>query len=173
MTTNPSELFSPFLGTTLNVPQNPELLNNFLNNQFSQYADLINQKKIGVYSPAQNFSGELWYYLTPQRIRNGYQVIVYIASLPNAGVSTLTLTSDPAFPVTGIDPDFVVTQVYGSASKPCTATGAGDGDYFSFMSQGDARISFTMSDTTLTITTAVNLSAYSGFIVVNYLRAGT
>ena len=171
--TNPSELFSPFLGTTLNVPEDQEQLLTFLNEEFARYADVINQKTIGVFTPTQNFSGEAWSYITPKKVRTGFQVIVYIPSLPNNSTLTLTLTSNPAFPITDIDPNFVVTEVYGSASKPCSSVGAGDGRYFSFMSQGDARISFTMSDTTIVITTTVDLSSYSGFIVISYLRDGT
>ena len=72
--------------------------------------------------------------------------------------------------------EFVVTQVYGSASKPPTDpdnTTAGTGDYFSFYSQGDARISFTMSNKEIVITTTTDMTAYSGFIVITYIREGT
>jgi hypothetical protein len=170
--TNPSELFTPFLGTTINVPEDKERLNTFLNDEFARFADVINQKTIGVITPSENFNGESWSYISTRKVRNGFQVIAYIPSLPNAGATTLTLTSNPAFPIAGIDSNFVVTQVYGSASKSCSAIGVGDGVYFSFMSQGDTRISFTMSDIQIVVTTTVDLRAYSCFLVINYLRDG-
>ncbi len=171
--TNPSELFSPFLGTTLNVPEEKEQLLTFLNEEFARYADVINQKTIGVFTPTQNFSGEAWSYITPKKVRTGFQVIVYISSYPNNSTLTLNASSNPPYPIQDVDPNFVVTEVWGSANKPCSTTGAGDGVYFSFMAKGDSRISFTMSDTTIVITTTTDLSAYSGFLVINYLRDGT
>ena len=175
--TNPSELFSPFLPTTYNIPKEEDRLNTFLLDSFSQFCDIINDKKIGVYvQETENFNGEKWWYLTPEITRNGYQTIAYIASFPNTGVLTLTLDSSPAFPIQDINTEFVVTQVYGSASKPPTDpdnTTAGTGDYFSFYSQGDARISFTMSNKEIVITTTTDMTAYSGFIVITYIREGT
>lgn len=171
--TNPSELFSPFLPTTYNIPEEEDRLNTFLVDRFSGFADVINDKKIGLYvQNAENFNGEKWFYKTTQITRNGYQTIAYIPSLPNNTTLTLTTSSNPAFPLLNVNPQFVVTNVFGSASKPCSATGAGDGNYFSFMSQGDGRITFTMSDTQIVIVTTTDLSGYIGFIVIEYLRNG-
>ena len=160
---NPSELFSPFLPTTFNIPEEEDRLKTFLNEQFANNADVINDKKIGTYvQNAQNFNGEKWFYDSTKIIRNGYQVIARITSFVNQTI---------AMPVS-VNPEFVITLAYGSASKPCSATGAGDGDYFSFMAAGDSRISFTMSDTQITITTDGMRSDYSGFIIIHYLRNG-
>jgi hypothetical protein len=159
---NPQELFTPFLSTTFNIPE-AERLPSFLNEQLANISDVVNQKKIGVYGPYENFNGELWYYKTTNIERNGYQAILYLPSLVS---STYTL------PIESVDPNFVVTHVWGSASKPCSATGAGDGDYFSFYSQGNASVTFTMNDKNIVVT-AAGLSAYSVFFVIEYLRAGT
>jgi hypothetical protein len=172
-TSTPASPFSPFLPGTSSVPEEQDRLKTFLVDKLSVYADVINDKKIGVIGQeVENFDGMKWFYKVTGVTRNGYQSLVYISSLPNTSVLTLTLTSSPGFPIQGIDPDFVISLIYGSASKPCSKIGAGDGDYFSFMAKGDSRISFTMSDTQIIITTTVDLSAYSGFIVVNYIRNG-
>lgn len=172
--TNPSELFSPFLPTTYNIPADKETGDNFLEDTFARIADVSNDKTIGTFvQSTQNFNGEKWFYIDPRITRNGYQAIYHIPSLPNAGVLVIDANSNPPFPITDIQPEFVITHTWGSASRPNSVVGAGDGDYFSFMNQGDTRISFTLSDTTLTITTTVDLSAYSGFIVIQYLRRGT
>lgn len=172
--TNPSEPFTPFLPTTYNIPEDDDRLKTFLVDKFSNFADVINDKKIGIYSQtSENLNGDKWFYISPQVTRNGYQTIIYLPSLPNNTTKTINQNSVPIFPIPGIDPNFVITQIWGSASKPCSKKGAGDGVYFSFMNQGDARISFTMSDTTIVITTTVDLSGYSGFIVISYLRDGT
>jgi hypothetical protein len=171
--TNPSELFSPFVPAVVVVPQEQDRLSVFLTDKLSQFADVINDKTIGTFTQVtEAFNGEKWIYDTTKKLRNGYQAIARIPSFPNAGILVLTLTSNPKFPISNITPQFVITHVWGSASRPCTATGAGDGDYFSFMNRGDPRIIWDMSDTTITITTTVDLSAYSGFLVIQYLRDG-
>lgn len=171
--TNPSELFSPFLPTTFNIPEEDDRLKSFLNENFANFADVINDKSIGVITDqVENFSGGKWWYKNTKINRNEYQTIVYIPSLPNAGPLPITLTSDPAFPIENINPEFVITNLYGTASKPCSSIGAGDGDYFMYTNEGNAKITFTMSDTQLVLTSTVDLSGYSGFIFISYLRNG-
>jgi hypothetical protein len=174
--TNPIELFTPFLPSTYDVPNEKDRLDAFLVEKFCNFADVINDKKIGAYTQeAENLNGEKWIYKVVSKVRSGYQAIAYIASYPNSGVLTLTLTSTPAFPISNINSQFVITNLWGSASKPCTDpdnTTNGNGDYFSFYSQGDTRVSFTMSNKQIIITTTTNLSAYSGFIVIEYVRDG-
>lgn len=171
---NPSELFSPFLPTTYNIPEEEDRIEVFLEDTFAQVSDVVNDKTIGTFvESAQNFSGEKWWYKNPKITRNGYQVIAWIESFPNAGVMTLDAESDPPYPIQDVNPEFVITELYGTASLPPTSTGAGDGDFFKYNNRGDPRIFFDMSDTQITITTTVDLSSYSGFIVIKYLRAGT
>ncbi len=178
--TEPSNLFSPFLPTTYNYPEEEDRIRVFLTDNFSNFADVINDKKLGVIvNKTETFSGEKWWYKNTKINRNGYQVIAYILSFPNIGTLTLTLPNIPEsavslqdYPIVNVNPELIVTHVWGSASKPCSAIGAGDGVYFSFFSQGDSRITFTMTDIAIVITTTVNLSAYSGFIVIEYLRNG-
>jgi hypothetical protein len=173
---NPSDPFTPFLPSTYNIPEENDRIDIFLQDTFSLQSDIINDKSIGTMVQGnQNFNGEKWWYKDTKITRNGYQTFCYIPSYPNAGVLTFTLTDiDPnlVFPITGIDPEFVITLTYGTASKPPSAIGAGDGDYFTFMNKGDSRVSWTMSDTTIVVTTTVNLRAYSGFLVIKYLRNG-
>ena len=171
--TNPMELFTPFLPATYAVPEEEDKRRTFLVDKFSMFADVINDKVIGVYlQAAEAFNGEKWFYLTTSKLRNGYQAVAYISSYPAIGTLTLTIFTTPQYPIPNVTPQFVITELWGTASKPPTATGAGDGDYFSFMNEGNSKISFTMSDTTIVITTTVDLSGYSGFIVVKYLRDG-
>ena len=170
-TPNPSELFSPFLPTTYNIPEDDDRLKIFLLDKFANFADVINDKKIGtITQAAENFNGDTFFYKTTQITRNGYQTLAYIPSFVNG--LTLTLTSSPQYPIPAVNPELVVSLVYGSASKPCSKVGAGDGDYFSFMAKGDTRISFTLSDTQIIITTDGARASYSGFIIINYLRNG-
>lgn len=161
---NPIELFTPFLPAISVVPEEEDRRRTYLTDKFSQYADVINDKKIGAYTQStENFNGEKWIYDTTSKVRNGYQAIARIPSFVSGTIP---------MPIQNINPQFVVTLIYGSASKPCSAIGANDGDYFSFMSQGDARISFTASDTTITITATAPMAAYQGFIVVQYVKDG-
>ena len=174
MSTNPKAPFSPFLGTTYDLPEESDRLKTSLCDNFSLFADTINDKKIGAYTQAvSSENGEDWSYLSTKRVRNGFQAISYIPSLPNSGVLILTRATVPQYPVDNIDPNFVITMLYGTASRPCSAVGAGDGDYIMYNNRGDPRIFFDMSDTTITITTTIDMTEYSGFIVVHFLRAGT
>lgn len=172
--TGPKDPFTPFLPSTYNPPEEEDRHGVFLQDTFSGMADVINDKSIGtMVQGRENFNGEKWWYKDPKITRNGYQTFAYIPSYPNATTLTLTLdNADPnkAYPINGIDPEFVITLCYGTASKPATTPGAGD--YFTFMNRGDSRVSFTMSDTTIVITTTTDLTAYSGFIVIKYLRNG-
>lgn len=170
---NPMELFTPFLPATYTVPEEEDKRRTFLVDKFSMFADVINDKTIGVFlQAAEALNGEKWFYLTTSKLRNGYQAIAYIPSYPNTGTLTLTIFTNPQYPIPNVTPQLVITDLWGTASKPPTAMGAGNGDYFTFLNQGNSKISFTMSDTTIVITTTVDLSAYSGFIVVKYLRDG-
>jgi len=171
--TNPYEQFTPFLPTTYNIPEEQDRKDVFLYDRFANFADVINDKKIGVYMQAfETLNGNKWFYKTTGRTRNGYQALAFIPSYPNTGVLTITRATVPQFPIPSINAQFVISDLWGTASKPCTAVGAGNGNYFSFMPQGDTRISFTMSDTTIVITTTVDLTAYNGFIIVEYIRDG-
>ena len=163
--TNPMEPFTPFLPATFNIPEEPDRLNTFLNDTFSDITDVLNDKKIGAYTQsAESQNGEKWAYDVTSKIRNGFQSIARIKSF---------ISETIPMPFGDINPQFVITEAFGSASKPCSAVGAGDGDYFSFMAQGDSRISFTMTDLQITITTTIDLSKYSGFIIIHYIRDGT
>jgi hypothetical protein len=173
---NPQEPFTPFLPTTYNIPEEDDRLHAFLVDQFCDFADVINDKVIGnfVYA-SENFNGDKFSYKTtlhPQtsHVRNGFQSITYFPSLVS-GVFTRSTT--PQYPLTNVNDQLVITQLYGTASKPPSALSAGDGDYFQYNNRGDPRITFDMSDTTITITTTTDLSAYSGFIIVKYLKDGT
>lgn len=162
---NPSNLFSPFLEATFNIPEEEDRLRAFLNDKLSDLTDVVNDKMIGAHTDGvQNFSGGKWSYDTTSKVRNGYQTIFRVKSFTNG------LTIKIPFQ---INPQFIISEVYGSASKPCSAIGAGDGVYFSFMSQGDARIQFQMTDTTIIITTNGTTAAYQGFIVLFYIHDGS
>lgn len=164
--TSPSELFTPFLPTTYNIPEHDDRLDTFLNETFANFADVINDKTIGAYTEStENFNGQKWIYISPKIVRTGYQAITYVPSF-TAGTFSIPM------PVPNVNPQFIITHCWGSASKPCSATGAGDGDYFSFLSQGNTNISFTMSDTLITFTVSGLTGTYSGFIVVEYVRNG-
>ena len=169
--TNPQEPFTPFLPTTINFPEEEDRQAVFFVDKFSNYADVINDKRIGAYTQAaENQNGTKWSYDTTKKVRNGFQSITRIPSFTNG--LTLTRTSDPQYPIGDVNDQFVISLVYGSASLPCSAVGAGDGDYFSFMEKGDTRISFTMSDTQIIITTDGARANYSGFIIIEYIRDG-
>ena len=171
---NPQNDFTPFLATTFNIPEEKDTLDNFLQDQFARHADVINDKKIGVYVEETSvLNGNKHWYANTKITRNGYQSFVFINKLPNAGVLVLTAATNPAYPINNVQPQFLMWHVWGTASKPPTTQGAGDGDFFSFMAQGDPRITFVFTDTTITITTTIDLSAYYGFIVCEFIRAGT
>jgi hypothetical protein len=173
---NPSELFTPFLPSTYNLPEEDDRIKSYLTDNLNIISDVVNDKKIGTYAQSnESFNGEKWYYKIPQTVRTGFQTIAYIPSFPNVGTLILTLSSIPKFPIIDILPQFVATHVWGSASKPCTNpdnTVNGTGDYFSFFSEGNSKISFTMSNKRIVITTTTDMTAYSGFIVVEYIRNG-
>lgn len=163
--TNPMNNFSPFLPSTYNLPEEKDRWSEWLGSNLSDITDVVNQKKIGNYTPTENFNGETWQFDSTKIIRNGYQFILRVIQYPDTGVLVLPL------PII-VNPQFTITHVWGSASRPCTETGAGDGDYFSYFSQGNSLISFTMDDLAVTITTTADLTDYSGYVVCEYIKNG-
>lgn len=161
--TDPSNLFTPFLEATYNIPEEDDRMKVYLNDKLSSIADVLNDKMIGSFTQnTQDFSGAKFIYDTTKKVRNGYQALIRITSfIPQV----ITIPFE-------ISPQFIISEVYGSASLPCTAIGASDGVYFSFMSQGDVRIQFQMTDTTITITTNGTTAAYQGFIIISFLHDG-
>ena len=164
---NPSNLFSPFLPTTYNFPEDDSRVPEFVQSNLANHSDVINDKRIGLFLDySETFNGETWFYKTTNITRNGYSVIAYIPILPNAGVLVIPN------PIKQANPELVMTNIYGTASRPCSAIGANDGIYFTFMSQGDTRISFVATDTIITLTSTVDLRAYRCFMVLEFLRNG-
>jgi len=163
-TPNPSELFTPFLPATFVIPEDPERLRTYLNEKLSAISDVVNDKTIGAFTQSSEaINGNKYIYDTSKKVRNGYQSVARIKSWVPQTIP---------MPIQDVNPQFVIAQVWGSASKPCSKTGQGDGEYFSFFGAGDPRIQFTMTDTTITITTNGSTAAYQGFIFIVYVRDG-
>lgn len=164
--TNPSNLFSPFLPSTFNMPDGEGRSEEFLGKTFSQISDVVNDKVIGMFvQDSQTFNGHKYFYDDPKKLRNGYRFLLRVESYPNATTLVIPLPIE-------INEQFVVSQVWGSASLPPSSIGAGDGEYFSFFSEGDSRITFVMTDLAVTITTTADMTAYSGFIIIDNILDG-
>jgi len=163
---NPQNDFSPFLPSTYNVPEEQDRWSDFVGKTFSEVSDVVNDKIIGMFvQDSEQFNGHKFFYDTTKKLRNGFRFLLRVVSYPNAGPLVIPL------PIV-VNPQFVVSQVWGSANKPCSAIGAGDGEYLSFYSEGNTRITFTMTDLAVTITTTANMTAYSGFIICDYVKDG-
>ena len=161
---NPSNDFSPFLPSTYNMPEEQDRISDFVGKTFSELSDTINDKVIGMFiQDSSTFNGHKYFYDTTQKLRNGFRFILRVTSYPN--VSTLVLPLPEIF-----TNQFIVTQVWGSASLPPTTPSTGE--YFSFFSEGDSRITFVMTDTEVTITTTADMRSYSGNIIVDYIKDG-
>ena len=162
--TNPINPFTPFLPSTYNLPEEEDRFKDWIGSNLSAITDVLNDKKIGMYvQNAENFNGDKFFYDTTRKVRTGFQSILRIPSFVSGSFP---------LPITDVNPQLIVSHVWGSASKPCTAVGAGDGDYFSFFSEGNSNIQFTMSDTTVTITATGPMADYTGFIIIEYIRDG-
>ncbi len=163
--TNPINRFTPFLPSTYNLPEEQDRWKEWLGSNLSDITDVINDKKIGAYTQdAESFNGNKFIYDTVKRVRTGYQSILRVTSFVPGTFS---------LPVDNVNPQFIISHVWGSASKPCSAVGVGDGNYFSFHNQGDVRIQFTVSDTQIVITTNGTTAGYNGFIFIEYIRDGS
>jgi hypothetical protein len=153
-----------FLASSYNIPEEDDRKKVYLQDNLTLISDTVNDRKIGTYIQGiPSYSGEKWNYDIVRKIRTGYQIFARITSFVPQTIP---------MPVFNVNPQFVVTLVYGTANLPCSSIGAGDGDYFSFMAQGDVRIQFTVSDTQIAITTDGLRAAYSGFIILQYILDG-
>jgi hypothetical protein len=165
--TNPishNNIIPPFLPAFYSIPEEEDRRLEWLSSTFSEVSDCVNDKKIGAYTQsAESFNGEKWIFDSTRKLRNGYQTILRIPSF---------VSGTYPLPIGNINPQFIITHVWGSASLPCSAVGAGDGRYFSFFGEGNTDIQFTMSDTQIVLTASGPMVNYSGFIVIEYLRDG-
>lgn len=162
--TNPQNDFSPFLPSTFNVPEEQDRWKDWIGETFSQFSDVSNDKVIGNFvQDSQNFNGHKYFYDTTKKLRNGYRFLLRIVSFPNTGVLVIPL------PIS-VNNQFAISQAWGSASLPPTTPGTGE--YFSFYSEGSSKITFVMTDLDITITTTTDMTAYSGFIIVDYILDG-
>ncbi len=163
-TQNTNNDFSPFLPSTFNLPEEEDRRIEWLGATFSELSDVINDKKIGMY--VQDFfvqNGNKYSYDTTEKVRSGYECLLRVTSFPNTGVLTLLLPE----PFTD---QFSITNVWGSASRPPTTPG--NGDYFSFYSVGNPKVTFVMNDLSVVITTTTDMTAYSGFIFIEFIKDG-
>lgn len=162
--TNPSELFSPFLPSTYNVPEEEDRRLEWIGSTLSEVSDVVNDKVIGMFvQDFQNFNGHKYFFDSTKKLRNGFRFLLRVTSFPDTGV----LVIDLPIPVNN---QFAISQAWGSASLPPSTPGTGE--YFSFYSEGNSRITFVMTDLNVTITTTADMTAYSGFIIVDYILDG-
>jgi hypothetical protein len=164
---SPIDPFSPFLPATYNVPEEQDRLRTFLVDKFSSHSDVINDKKIGMYlQSAETPNGNKIFYDDPRITRNGFQYLARVVAFPANGTIILPMPAD-------INPQWVLFQAWGSASKPPSALLAGDGDFITFVNAGNPKITFNLSDLFITITTVGLGNGYTGFIILDYIRDGT
>jgi len=162
---NPTNQFTPFLESTYNIPEEADRLRPYLNDKLSQISDVVNDKVIGAWTQsASSQNGRKYFYDTTSRLRNGMQFLARIESYPAAGSITLPVPKE-------MSSQFVVFQVWGSASKPPTSM-PGTGDFFSFFGSGNPKITFTMTDQDIVITTVGLGTGYSGYICVDFIPDG-
>lgn len=162
---NPSNLFSPFLPSTFSAPEEDDRLKEWVGKTFSEISDVSNDKIIGMFvQDAEGFNGHKYFYDSTKKLRNGFRFLLRVSSYPNT--STLTIPLPVQF-----TNQFIVSQVWGSASKPPSSPGTGD--YFSYYSEGNSRISFTMNDISVIITTTADMTLYTGFLICDYIKDGT
>lgn len=164
---NPAESFTPYLPTTFNIPEEQDRIRTFLYDRFAHMSDVINDKVIGAFTQdTEAINGQKWSYDTTKKSRAGYQALARVVAYPDTDVLMIPN------PIPNVNQQLVITQVYGSASLPMTPGVPGSGEYFTFAPMGDPRVSFTLTDTTITITTTVDLSGYTGFIIISYIKDG-
>lgn len=162
--TNPQELFSPYLPAFVSVPEDEGRRRSFLTDQFSAIADVVNDKKIGAYTQSvSSQNGNKFSYDTTSKTRAGFQYLIRIVEYPDTG--SLTLDVPPE-----MSKQFAVFNVWGSASKPPTTPGSGN--YFSFYSEGNSKITFTFTDANITVTTVGLGTGYSGFLCIDFIADG-
>jgi hypothetical protein len=163
---NDGQIFSPFLPSTQNIPEEDDRLKVFLVDRFSNMADVINDKKIGSFTQGVvNYSGNKFAYDVTSKVRSGFQYLARIKSYPASG--TITVSPPP-----NITQQFAIFNAWGVASKPPSSTGAGDGSYITYVNAGNPNISYTFTDTLITITSTLG-AGFSGFFVVDFIYDGS
>lgn len=156
--------FPGYIPSWLNIPEDPSLINEFLNTSISGIVDAVNSREIAVYRPSEIFTGQIWFNENnTNRIRNGFRTVVNFGSLPN------TTTKSVGHGIANINSNFVLTHLFGSASDTSALT------YIPLpyveVSTGN-NIQIDMDAANVNITTLDNKSSYDKcYVIIEYLRS--
>jgi hypothetical protein len=144
-----------FLPTEFVLPLKWEDARQIFVDRETHTADVINNTESGFYDSLEVLNGQQFFSsINYQQPRLAFRKIIDLGSLPNTG--TLSI----AHGITGIT---VMTRIYGAATSatsyiPMPYFGLGNG------------IELQMDLTNIIVTTYSNRSAYTGLVVVEYLK---
>ena len=159
MTFLPSNSLSPFLPTTQVFPENLSQRLIVLTDNYTSFAQSINQREIGTYETVEQLNGQQFFNMTnPERKRFGYRKVFSIGSIAAGATSTT------AHGITGINS---FTQIYGTAT---TAT-----DFrpipFSHVTAVNQQIEIRVDTTNITIVNGAAAPAItSAMVILEYLK---
>lgn len=165
------ESTTPFISPNVQVPIEEDRRRVFLIDTFTSVIDSLNAKEIGIYYPQEVLNGEEWFMPNnPKKQRDGYRTVVPFPALPN--ITTLTLPHN----IPNIEIGFTITHLYCTASNFATNPGAprvNRGDYFQIAGDGDSRLKLYMDNVNVYLTSTIDLSAYTGIVVIEYVKEAT
>jgi hypothetical protein len=167
MTTATNTVNVPYLVTTRSFQGDQTQLSEILTKSYSEIAQAMNRRTIGVYNKIQVVTGNQYFSIfnndihAPIQFRQSYRQVYTLDALPNTGTATIPTNISFAVPVTFVN-------IYGTAQStgfavpltPYAMTPTDDAPYLRInLGTGNIEI----------ITTSANWITYSAIIVLEYL----
>lgn len=154
-----------YVSEQFDLPEDREEIDSKLKTSIEEIAKMVNRKDTGQYEEYEIQTNQTWPSDTPQEKRDIFRKIIDTGTLPNAG----TITT--AHGITGIDNNWFLTRIDGTAQEPA---GAGLRPFYIPIPNAGAiyPVEIMVDTTNINITTTVNLSAFTkSYVVLEFYKA--
>lgn len=162
MTFQPSDAQTSYLPPNQTIPESWDKARVVIEERIIRDANAVNEREIAQYVPDEVLTGQRWFTSgDPNTFRYTYRTVVDFGALPNA--TTKSVAHNIAF----VGTSAVFTRILGAATDTATQT------YLPLpyveLTSGN-HIEVNVDATNVNIVTNFNYSAYTGLIVLEYIK---
>lgn len=147
------------LPISLEIPEEPKKMREFLQEQIKRISSVVNTKEGALYIPIEQASFNKYFTKgDPQTFRDGYRMVVDFGALPAAGSKSVPHNIP-------FDSNYVLTDLYAAASDTKNL------NYLIIPYAGTNNIKIDLNATDVTITVTSDRSSFNiCYVVIEYLK---
>jgi hypothetical protein len=165
MSFTPASGFNNFVPNDLIIPSNAEEMNLVLTDYFRYLINALNTREVAIFDEQEILTGQVWFNSSDrQKPRYGFRKVIDVGGLNDF---TTTSPQNTAHGIS-INANFVLTNIYGTATDPNT-------NFIPLpyvdMSGAGANIQLSMDSTNVILDSNADYSAYTtAYVVLEYLK---